>query len=185
MVRYFEWMGAAIYTADRRAGAMHGKQFLLDAVHAGIDESFLYGRLDFTENVVPSGDFELVVNVESWAAEGPRPRRAVRLDVGVESGRIQKWKAGFPDAATSLASLSQPTGQVAIALVRNFEFKLPLEWLLAIPVSSTDENISSNAANRLRLRISLWQNGLPADALPVEGWMELPLLKREDLMRNW
>ncbi len=148
MVRYFEWMGAAIYTADRRAGAMHGKQFLLDAVHAGIDESFLYGRLDFTENVVPSGDFELVVNVESWAAEGPRPRRAIRLDVGVESGRIQKWKVGFPDAATSLASLSQPTGQVAIALVRNFEFKLPLEWLLAIPVSSTDENISSNAANQ-------------------------------------
>ena len=39
MVRYFEWMGAAVYTADRRAGAMHGKQFLLDAVHAGIDES--------------------------------------------------------------------------------------------------------------------------------------------------
>jgi alginate O-acetyltransferase complex protein AlgI len=35
MVRYFEWMGAAVYTADRRAGAMHGKQFLLDAVHAG------------------------------------------------------------------------------------------------------------------------------------------------------
>ena len=27
MVRYFEWMGAAVYTADRRAGAMHGKQF--------------------------------------------------------------------------------------------------------------------------------------------------------------
>jgi len=185
MVRYFEWMGAATYTADRRAGAMHGKQFLLDAVHAGIDESFLYGRLDFTENAVPIGDFELVVNVESWAAEGPRPRRAIRLDVGVESGRIQKWKAGFPDAGTSLASLSQPTGQVAVALVRNFEFKLPLEWLLAIPVSSTDENISSNAASRLRLRISLWQNGLPADALPVEGWMELPLLKREDLMRNW
>jgi hypothetical protein len=31
-VRYFEWMGAAVYTADHRAGAMHGKQFLLDSV---------------------------------------------------------------------------------------------------------------------------------------------------------
>ncbi len=50
MVRYFEWMGAAVYTADRRAGAMHGKQFLLDAVHAGIDDAYLYGRLDFAEN---------------------------------------------------------------------------------------------------------------------------------------
>src|SRR5580765_9006711 len=36
MIRYFEWMGSAIYTADHRAGAMHGKQFLLDSVHAGI-----------------------------------------------------------------------------------------------------------------------------------------------------
>jgi len=27
MVRYFEWMGAARYTADQRSGAMHGKQF--------------------------------------------------------------------------------------------------------------------------------------------------------------
>ena len=57
MVRYFEWMGAAVYTADRRAGAMHGKQFLLDAVHAGIDESYIYGRLDFVENKVPPGEF--------------------------------------------------------------------------------------------------------------------------------
>ncbi len=65
MVRYFEWMGAAVYTADRRAGAMHGKQFLLDAVHAGIDESHIYGRLDFVENKVPGEDFEIVVNVES------------------------------------------------------------------------------------------------------------------------
>ena len=39
MVRYFEWMGAAVYTADHRAGAMHGKQFLVDSVYAGIDET--------------------------------------------------------------------------------------------------------------------------------------------------
>jgi len=38
MVRYFEWMGAACYTADQRSGAMHGKQFLMDEVFAGIDE---------------------------------------------------------------------------------------------------------------------------------------------------
>ena len=32
---YFEWMGAASYTSDQRTSAMHGKQFLLDAVYAG------------------------------------------------------------------------------------------------------------------------------------------------------
>ena len=84
MVRYFEWMGAAVYTADRRAGAMHGKQFLLDAVHAGIDESNVYGRLDFVENKVPEMELELVVNLEAWAADGPdaATRPAPRCESG-------------------------------------------------------------------------------------------------------
>src|SRR5579863_10540265 len=90
-VRYFEWMGAAAYNADQRAGAMHGKQFLLDAVYAGIDGTHLYGRLDFKDKV-PETDFEVVVNVESWAAGEPRPRRSLRLDVAAERRRVREWK---------------------------------------------------------------------------------------------
>ena len=78
-IRYFEWMGAAVYAADHRAGAMHGKQFLLDSVYAGIDESNIYGRLDFIADV-PDIDFELVVNLESWSADGKSPDRSLRLD---------------------------------------------------------------------------------------------------------
>ncbi len=185
MVRYFEWMGAAVHTADRRAGAMHGKLFLLDAVHAGIDEAYIYGRLDFTENKVPAADFEIVVNLESWPEKGQRPRRALRLDAGVEAGKVRNWKISAPDSDRALASSDQPGDQVIVALLRNFEFKLPLEWLLATPVASTETGNGKAAApvaTRLRLRFSLWQNGLPADALPVEGWMELPLLSEEDLI---
>jgi alpha-amylase/alpha-mannosidase (GH57 family) len=185
MVRYFEWMGAAVYTADRRAGAMHGKRFLLDAVHAGIDEAYIYGRLDFAENIVPAAEFELVVNLESWAADGLRPRRALRLDAGVASGSIRTWKISVPDTDQALASIDQPTDQVAVALVRNFEFKLPLDWLLAIPVAKNEHASSNAVTTRLRLRFSLWQNRLPADALPLEGWMELPLLHQEDLTTHF
>jgi alpha-amylase/alpha-mannosidase (GH57 family) len=188
VVRYFEWMGAAVYTSDRRAGAMHGKQFLLDAVYTGIDDASLYGRLDFVENTVPTTDFDLVVNVESWAIEEPRPRRTLRLDVRVESGKMRTWKLGVPDESQPLALMERPTEQVAVAVVRNFEFKLPLAWLLAVPVASTPgASISeSNAiANKLRLRFSLWQNALPIDALPEEGWMELPLLSQQDLITHW
>src|SRR5216683_1602466 len=116
MVRYFEWMGAAVYTADRRAGAMHGKQFLLDAVHAGIDDASLYGRLDFAESAVPTADFELVVNVESWAIEEPRPRRTLRLDVRMESGKIRTWKLSAPDQNQPMAFMERPTEQVAVAV---------------------------------------------------------------------
>ena len=185
MVRYFEWMGAAVYTADRRAGAMHGKQFLLDAVYAGIDESHIYGRLDFVENKVPAEDFEIVVNLEFSAAEGASPRHKLRLDVAVAAGRIRSWKVGVPDIDQSLAGSDRPKDQAAVALLRNFEFKLPLDWLEVLPVGSTTQKATGGPeaqAATLRLRFSLWQNGLPTDALPVEGWMELRLLREEDLI---
>jgi hypothetical protein len=70
-------------------------------------------------------------------------------------------------------------------LRRNFEFKLPLAWLLAKPVSSASVGAGVKAttpvATILRLRFSVWQNRLPVDALPLEGWIELRLLSEEDL----
>ncbi|MGH9538841.1 MAG: glycoside hydrolase family 57 protein [Terriglobales bacterium] len=190
MVRYFEWMGAAVYSADRRAGAMHGKQFLLDTVHAGIDEIFIYGRLDFAEHDVPTKNFELVISLESWSADGQRPRRALRLDAEAESGKIRAWKLSTSEAGTLLATSADPTDRVALALARNFEFKVPLEWLLATPVANPvadkDKGAVSNAVvTKLRLRFSLWQNGVPTDALPEDGWIELPLLRQEDLITHW
>ncbi len=43
MVRYFEWMGAARYTADNRSGSMHGKQFLLDGCMRGSTSNMCTG----------------------------------------------------------------------------------------------------------------------------------------------
>ena len=170
MVRYFEWMGAAVYTADHRAGAMHGKQFLVDSVYAGIDQGHVYGRLDFAGKP-PETAFELVVNLESWAANAQRPRRALRLDAQIEAGKMKSWRVGEP-------SEEVPTDGAKVAFARNFEFKLPLSLLLAAPVAS---QAAPPVATKLRLRFSLWQNHLPVDALPLEGWIELQLLSEEDL----
>ena len=183
MVRYFEWMGAAVYTADHRAGAMHGKQFLVDCVHAGIDEAYVYGRLDFAGQL-PEMDFDLVVNLESWASEAKRPRRALRVDVRVEDGKTSSWQVSSPDEEKPLATSERPSEEAKIALLRNFEFKLPLAWLLAKPVASanTPGKGTIPVTILLRLRFSLWQNRLPVDALPLEGWIELRLLSEEDLI---
>ncbi|PYX18365.1 MAG: hypothetical protein DMG87_14780, partial [Acidobacteria bacterium] len=185
-VRYFEWIGAAVYTADRRAGAMHGKQFLMDSVYAGIDESNVYGRLDFIGGKIPEMDFELVVNFESWAADAQRPRRTLRLHGGITSRKIAFWKISAPEEESPLATSDSPSPEATAVLARNFEFKLPLAWLLATPVTSSNHNISARVSSpvaiRLRLRFSIWHNGLPVDALPVEGWMELQLLSEENLM---
>src|SRR6202166_3724840 len=135
MVRYFEWMGAAVHTADHRAGAMHGKQFLVDSVHTGIDESNVYGRLDFAGKP-PASNFDLVVNLESWAADGQRARRALRVDVQVQSGKPATWQVSSQEEQTPIASSQHPGEEVKVALLRNFEFKIPLAWLLAKPTAS-------------------------------------------------
>ena len=185
MVRYFEWMGAACYTADQRSGAMHGKQFLMDEVFAGIDEQYVYGRLDFVGKV-PENGFEVVVNLESWADHATKPRRELRLGAVVDGGHIESWKVTEgKDKAVADSTGATNSKDARLALVRNFEFRLPLTWLLAAPLEIDKvrgPNSSDLLTTRLRLRFSLWQNHLPVDALPVEGWIELELLAEEDLL---
>ncbi len=184
-VRYFEWMGAAAYTADQRAGSMHGKQFLLDAVYAGIDSTHLYGRLDFTDKV-PEADFELVVNIESWAAGEPRPRRTLRVDVAAHQARVKEWRIENTGEGRVLASSASADDAAKVVLLRNFEFKLPLIWLLATPGSAPVERAAGKATaaatSKLRLRFSLWQNRLPVDSLPLEGWIELQVVSEGELL---
>jgi alpha-amylase/alpha-mannosidase (GH57 family) len=183
LVRYFEWMGAAVYRANHRSGAMHGKRFLMDSVYAGIDESNVYGRLDFIDKL-PETDFELVVNLESWAANAGRPRRALRVEARIEAGKMNSWQVSSPDEEMPLATYGQVKTEVRIALGRNFEWKVPLSWLLAMPVASAETtagNPSLPVATKLRIRFSLWQNRLPVDALPLEGWVELQLLSEPGL----
>jgi alpha-amylase/alpha-mannosidase (GH57 family) len=186
-IRYFEWMGAAVFTADQRAGAMHGKQFLLDSVHAGIDDIFVYGRLDFA-GPVPAMECDLIVNLESWADGEPRPRRSLRLDGRVGAGKLTGWKVdGLEDSPSAASTKSEDVAKAALG--RNFEFRLPLSWLTAAPASTVSQTAAEKerggvtiaAASRLRLRFSLWQNRLPVDALPVEGWIELQLLSEWEL----
>jgi alpha-amylase/alpha-mannosidase (GH57 family) len=183
MVRYFEWMGAARYTSDQRSGSMHGKQFLIDEVLAGIDEEYVYGRLDFSGKV-PEGAFEVVVNLESWANHATKPRRELRLDAAADGGRLHAWKV-TQGKDKIVANGKDASDMARVALVRNFEFRVPLAWLLAAPLEM--EKIRGPKSSdvltvRLRLRFSIWQNHLPVDAMPVEGWIELELLMEEDLV---
>jgi hypothetical protein len=186
-IRYFEWMGAAAYTADHRAGAMHGKQFLLDSVYAGIDATCLYGRLDFAGKV-PGADFEIVVNVESWASSEQRPRRSLRVHVAASGGTLKDWRIENGVAERVLASSTQADEHVKVALLRNFEFKLPLNWLLAVPSDGSEKTLEKKsgapvaATSKVRLRFSLWQNRLPVDSLPLEGWIELQVVSEGELL---
>jgi alpha-amylase/alpha-mannosidase (GH57 family) len=191
-VRYFEWMGAVVYTSDRRSGSMHGKTFPLDSVYAGINAENVYGRLDFAGQL-PADDMDLVVNLEFWETAAQHAQRVLRLDVEVKSGKIQSWKLAVPGEDRAIATSSDQAKSdqakaVAVALGRQFEFKLPLAWLPGPPPSSGNGGPAGKPsvpnAGKLRLRFSLWQNRLPVDALPVEGWIELHLVSEDELIAS-
>jgi alpha-amylase/alpha-mannosidase (GH57 family) len=182
--RYFDWIGAATYTADRRAGAMHGRQFLLDSVYAGFDEANIYGRLDFADNL-PAGALEIVVNCECTADKTKEPS-AVRLEVTVTDGVLGAWKARVPESEkqggvppvfhrdTTIAGSSQRRQRDIEMRVRrkSFEFKLPFGV------------VGAQLGSTVRLRFSVWRDRLPLDALPVEGWIELAITTEDELEAN-
>ena len=98
---------------------------------------------------------------------------------------MHSWQVSSPDEEMPLATSARTTtDEVRIAWGRNFEWKVPLSWLLATPVASAETpagNPSLPIATKLRVRFSLWQNRLPVDALPLEGWVELQLLSEPGL----
>jgi hypothetical protein len=145
----------------------------MDSIYAGIDEKSVYGRLDFTSGV-PDGELEIVINLESWADWAARPRRALRLAIDVTDRKLSP-----PTISDNGEVLS--ADEVAAVLGKDFEFKLPLALLYALPRESSSPS-SEPVATKIRIRFSVWQNRLPVDALPVEGCLDLQLLPEMELM---
>ena len=58
---YFEWLGAGLYTAERRSGTMHGREYYLHELYFGFDEHLFNIRVDaFPEALQPLKEFELL-----------------------------------------------------------------------------------------------------------------------------
>jgi len=165
VVRYFDWLGAAVYNADRHTCAMHGKQFLLDAIYAGVGEEFVYGRLDFCE--MPSDPVQMVVNLEvsgAKAEDASHLRWRIAAEIGADGLRSWELRNG-----EMLATSEKPMDGVIVAMTKMFEFQIPLNLLRA------------GRGSTIQLRFSLWRDGLPVDALPVEGVVQLPVVSEEEM----
>ena len=205
-ISYFDWLGAAMYAADSRTGSMHGRQAFFESAYAGIDEANLYSRIDFAA-VLPEGELRLVVQcgtrspkptasagaskAEDSAPEAPHAPtgdRLLRFELTLLDGKLKDWNVcadgpaklaettsqGSQDAASNgmvLASENEPSG-VEAALARILELKLPLSMLGGTP------------GQTINLRFTLWRQGLPLDALPVDGSMDLEIASEEKLADN-
>jgi alpha-amylase/alpha-mannosidase (GH57 family) len=164
-IGYFDWVGAAAHSAERRSSAMHGGTFLLDTGYAGIDEKNLYCRLDFAEKVSEwaTAGTRLVVSVES--ASSAAAGLPYRLEANISSGRLQGWTLtrNGDDMAVDAGDA------VSVCMDSIFECQIPLALLGAAEGSE------------LGIRFTLWRDRLPLDALPREGFIKVRVLPESEL----
>jgi alpha-amylase/alpha-mannosidase (GH57 family) len=203
---YFDWLGAAMYVADSRTGSMHGRQDFFEAAYAGIDEANLYARIDFAGEL-PEGELRLVLRcgtrMPKPAAEmapketkdsapkaqlAPTENRVLRFEIRVLDRKLKDWAVIDDNPSETAKRTSKDSRRIAsggvvlassrdgsgveAALARILELKLPLAMLGATP------------GQIINLRFTLWRQGLPLDALPVDGSMELEIASEEQLTNN-
>jgi hypothetical protein len=100
-----------------------------------------------------------------------------RLQVDANGTHVQKWALSNGSERKKLASYASDNGNrstkgVEVALGEIFEMRVPFEVL------------GVRQGSKLRLRFALWRDDLPADSLPLEGWIELHAVAEEELESN-
>jgi hypothetical protein len=141
---YFEWIGAGLYQVEERSGSMHGKKFLVREVHFGSNGASLFLRVDF----FPGYEQEVL---------GMQARFTLQPADG--SGSCSGAVSFAQGAAT--CKLDGDAVGAACAFSRVLEVKVPLEAAGVRP------------GEGLRFQLSFWQGGLPMDAIPHQGWLEM------------
>jgi hypothetical protein len=143
-------MGAGLYQLDGRGGSMHGKRFLIKEVQYGSDGVNFYLRLDFH----PGYESELNGMEARITAESPDGQRTSRARLVFANGEASVKEHVFADTAPGLG---EPP--IDCAFGRVLEVRLLLA-ALGLPKGSG-----------VRFQFSLWQGGLPIDAVPQQGWI--------------
>jgi len=148
---YFEWLGAGLYSADRRGGSMHGRASLLHELHYGFSDDWLYVRVD----LIPEAQANLregVIRVSVRAAQ------EVRVILPIREGK--------------LGELQVEVNEACLLGARQY-VRAAYGQILELAIAKT--LIETAGHNSLRLGTSLWEGGLPVDMLPADGFLDVQL----------
>jgi alpha-amylase/alpha-mannosidase (GH57 family) len=128
---YFEWLGAGLYRADPRSGAMHGRQFLVRELRYGTDGSSVFLRLDFdTRPQETAGETELRLQVLPAAGSDPQ---AVAVHIG--DGVARATLAGVQVALRDVLELAVPLQSIHAEPGARLKFQMSL-WQGGLPVGT-------------------------------------------------
>lgn len=148
---YFEWLGAGLYSPERRGGSMHGRVFYLHELRYGFEEGRFCVRIDpFAEALTELEDPEFRISI--GAAE------EVTMVVKLQRGRLQEFAV-----EKERVCLLNPKAVAEAAFERILE------------VAIQKDQINLKGQSKLKLGVALWHGGLPVDVLPVEGFLDVNL----------
>ena len=148
---YFEWLGAGLYSPERRESSMHGRIRLLEQIRYGFNEERFFVRVDVFEGVfarLRDAEFRLTFRCEE----------ELRVVVRIEEGKLSGYLVESKDFC-----LLGPDEMVMVACGRILEVSIARKLLRLRGLQS------------FSLVVALWEGGLPVDLLPAEGWLEVQL----------
>jgi alpha-amylase/alpha-mannosidase (GH57 family) len=148
---YFEWLGAGLYSPERRGGTMHGRVFHLRELRYGFEEDRFSVRVDpFLEALCEMEDPEFRVTIGSG--------EELTVVVKLERGRLKE--------------LAIEKGRVCLLNPKNVA-SAAFDRILEVTVQR--DQIDLKGQKNLRLGVALWHGGLPVDVLPAAGFLEIAL----------
>jgi len=148
---YFEWLGAGLYSPERRGGSMHGRVYHLRELRYGFEENRLCVRVDyFAEAMSELEDSEFRITVAAT--------EELIIVVKLQRGRIQEFAV-----EKERVCLLNPNSVAEAAFDRILE------------VTIQRSEIKLKGQNKLKLGVALWHGGLPVDVLPAEGFLDVNL----------
>ncbi len=148
---YFEWLGAGVYSPERRGGSMHGRVFFLKEMRYGFEEERFVLRVDcFPESLAELEDpeFRIVFGGKEEVAVVVRLERGKVKEFAVEKGRV---------------CLLNPKELAEVAFQRMLEVAVKRELL------------DLKGLTKFTVGTALWHGGLPIDVLPAEGFFDVHL----------
>jgi alpha-amylase/alpha-mannosidase (GH57 family) len=148
---YFEWLGAGVFSPERRGGAMHGRTYHLRELRYGFEEERFVVRVDCFPDAlaeVEDPEFRIVIGAGL----------EVTIVVSLERGRLKEFSV-----EKGRVCLLNPAKIVEVAFDRTLELAVQKEAL------------ELQGVGKLSLGVALWHGGLPIDVLPAEGFLDVYL----------
>jgi alpha-amylase/alpha-mannosidase (GH57 family) len=167
-VGYFDWLGAASFSADRRSSAMHGKKFLLERAYAGMNETEFFFRLDLSADLLTAYDVETRIEVQPSSISRPRKAFLARFRIADQNLVSAELGSSEEDSTTAKSS--------------NGKLTASFHKILRAKVGLAD--IEALVGDTLLLRFTILREQLPLDSLPAQGWMELLVVPEEQMLET-